>query len=324
MSADLRCAQELSQRQVSRMITAIERGGPRAAEIMSSIGKETGHAFTVGITGPPGAGKSTLVSQLTNLLRNNGLTVGIIAVDPSSPFTGGALLGDRVRMQKHYLDEGVFIRSIATRGQSGGIPRIVKSVVRLLEAVGKDVVIVETVGVGQTELGIMNAVDSVVVTLMPESGDTVQTLKAGIMEIADVYVVNKSDLKGAHKMSADITAMLNLSSTMHYNTPPVVLTQADAGMGIEDLWQTLKAHHSELSDRGLLKTRRAQRRRSEFLDILIEELKTRLDEHILHSPDLNIIIDSVSNGESEPYSEAMAVLEGIVFSLDIQDVRNNS
>lgn len=321
MSADLGCGQELSQRQVSRMITVIERGGPQAAEIMSSIGKETGHAFTVGITGPPGAGKSTVVSQLTNLLRNNGLTVGIIAVDPSSPFSGGALLGDRVRMQKHYLDEGVFIRSIATRGQSGGIPRIVKSVVRLLEAVGKDVVIVETVGVGQTELGIMNAVDSVVVTLMPESGDSVQTLKAGIMEIADVYVVNKSDLKGADKMSADITSMLNLSSTMDRNRPAVVLTQANAGKGIEDLWQTLKDHHSELSDSGLLETRRAHRLRSEFLDILIEELKKRLDEHVLHNPDLNLIIESVGNGESEPYSEAMAVLEGVFLSLDMQNIR---
>lgn len=321
MSADLGCGQELSQRQVSRMITVIERGGPQAAEIMSSIGKETGHAFTVGITGPPGAGKSTVVSQLTNLLRHNGLTVGIIAVDPSSPFSGGALLGDRVRMQKHYLDEGVFIRSIATRGQSGGIPRIVKSVVRLLEAVGKDVVIVETVGVGQTELGIMNAVDSVVVTLMPESGDSVQTLKAGIMEIADVYVVNKSDLKGADKMSADITSMLNLSSTMDRNRPAVVLTQANAGKGIEDLWQTLKDHHSELSDSGLLETRRAHRLRSEFLDILIEELKKRLDEHVLHNPDLNLIIESVGNGESEPYSEAMAVLEGVFLSLDMQNIR---
>ena len=321
MSADLKCGQELSQRQVSRMITVIERGGPQAAEIMSSIGKETGHAFTVGITGPPGAGKSTVVSQFTNLLRHNCLTVGIIAVDPSSPFSGGALLGDRVRMQKHYLDEGVFIRSIATRGQSGGIPRIVKSVVRLLEAVGKDVVIVETVGVGQTELGIMNAVDSVVVTLMPESGDSVQTLKAGIMEIADVYVVNKSDLKGADKMSADITSMLNLSSTMDRNKPAVVLTQANAGKGIEDLWQTLKDHHSELSDSGLLETRRAHRLRSEFLDILIEELKKRLDEHVLHNPDLNLIIESVGNGESEPYSEAMAVLEGVFLSLNMQNIR---
>lgn len=321
MSADLGCGQELSQRQVSRMITVIERGGPQAAEIMSSIGEEMGRAFTIGITGPPGAGKSTVVSQLTNLLRNNGLTVGIIAVDPSSPFSGGALLGDRVRMQKHYLDKGVFIRSIATRGQSGGIPRIVKSVVRLLEAVGKDVVIVETVGVGQTELGIMNSVDSVVVTLMPESGDTVQTMKAGIMEIADVYVVNKSDLKGADKMSADITSMLNLSSTMDRNRPAVVLTQANAGKGIEDLWQTLKDHHSELSDSGLLETRRAHRLRSEFLDILIEELKKRLDEHVLHNPDLNLIIESVGNGESEPYSEAMAVLEGVFLSLDMQNIR---
>ena len=321
MSAKSRCGQQLSQRQISQMITAIERGGPRAAEIMNSIGKDTGHAYTIGITGPPGAGKSTLVSQLTNLLRNNGLTVGVIAVDPSSPFTGGALLGDRIRMQKHYLDEGVFIRSIATRGEPGGIPRIVKSVVRFLDAVGTDVIIVETVGVGQTELGIMNAADSVVVTLVPESGDTVQTLKAGIMEIADVYVVNKSDLKGADKMAADITSMLSLSSTVDYRKPAVVMTQADAGRGIEELWQTLEDHQSHLSESGLLETRRSDRRRLEFLEIIVEELKNRLDKHILHSRNLNIIIDSVSNGESEPYSEAMSVLEGVFVNLDIPDSR---
>ena len=178
---------------------------------MQAVDPHTGGAYTIGITGPPGAGKSTIVDRLTELLRGQGLTVGIIAVDPTSPYTGGALLGDRIRMQRHYLDPGVFIRSIATRGESGGLPRIVKSIVRLLDASGKDVVMVETVGAGQTELGIMGVADTILVTLVPESGDAVQTLKAGVLEIADIYLVNKCDREGANQMATAITSMLQLA-----------------------------------------------------------------------------------------------------------------
>ena len=167
----------------------MERGDPAAAEAMKVVDGHTGRAYTVGITGPPGAGKSTIVDQLTQLVRETGSTVGIIAVDPTSPFSGGAILGDRIRMQRHYLDSGVYIRSVATRGQAGGLPRIVKSIVRAFDAAGTDLILVETVGVGQTELGIISVADTVLVAMNPESGDAIQTLKAGVMEIADIFLV---------------------------------------------------------------------------------------------------------------------------------------
>ncbi|MCI0858711.1 MAG: methylmalonyl Co-A mutase-associated GTPase MeaB, partial [Chloroflexi bacterium] len=217
------------KRALSQVISLLERHDPATSQVLKEIDPHTGGAYTVGITGPPGAGKSTIVDRLTELLRQQGLTVGILGVDPSSPFTGGALLGDRIRMQRHYLDSGVFIRSVATRGQSGGLPRIIKGMVRLLDAAGTDLVLVETVGVGQSELGIMGVADTVVVTLMPESGDAIQTLKAGIMEIADLYVVNKADRDGSEQMATTIRAMLQMAPTQPDWTPPVVLTQARSG-----------------------------------------------------------------------------------------------
>ena len=206
---------------------------------MARLDPHTGAGYAVGITGPPGVGKSTLVDRLAEHLRGEGKTVGILAVDPTSPFTGGALLGDRIRMQRHYLDDGVFIRSVATRGQSGGLPRIVKSMVRALDAAGKDVTLVETVGVGQTELGIMGVADTVVVAMTPESGDSIQTLKAGVMEIADLYVINKADRDGANRLSAAVTAMLQMSDLGDGWNPPVLLTQAYANVGIGELWDSV-------------------------------------------------------------------------------------
>ena len=184
------------QRALSRLITLLERGDPAAAAAMKLVDGYTGMAYTVGITGPPGAGKSTIVDQLTRLVRETGSTVGIIAVDPTSPFTGGAILGDRIRMQRHYLDSGVFIRSVATRGQTGGLPRIVKSMVRALDAAGTDLILVETVGTGQTELGIVSVADTVLVTLNPESGDAIQTLKAGVMEGGEIFPTQEGTPQG--------------------------------------------------------------------------------------------------------------------------------
>ena len=221
------------QRILSRLISLLERGDPRAADVLKAIDSRTGRAYTVGITGPPGAGKSTIVDRLTELLRGQGLTVGIVGVDPSSPFSGGALLGDRVRMQRHYLDSGVFIRSVATRGHSGGLSRIVKGIVRLLDAAGTDIILVETVGVGQTELGIVGVADTILLTLMPESGDAIQALKAGVMEVADVFLVNKADREGADHMAAAINGMVQMVDTHSGWTPPVVLTTARSGQGIE-------------------------------------------------------------------------------------------
>ncbi len=307
------------QRALSRLITLLERGDPAAAAAMQAVDGHTGRAYTVGITGPPGSGKSTIVDQLTQLVRETGSTVGIIAVDPTSPFSGGALLGDRIRMQRHYLDSGVFIRSVATRGQTGGLPRIVKSMVRALDAAGTDLILVETVGVGQTELGIVSVADTVVVTLNPESGDAIQTLKAGVMEIADVYVVNKADRDGANQMAAAITGMLHLASASPAWSPPVLLTAAHTGQGIEELWTKIQDHREFLTTGGGLADRREARRKREFLEAVEEVLAQRLRDKVENDPDLNATLDKVAAKETDPYSAALEYLESSLFSPDRLD-----
>lgn len=296
------------QRALSRLISMLERGDPAAAPIMQSIDARTGRAYTLGITGPPGAGKSTIVDQLTRLLRQQDLRIGIIAVDPTSPFSGGALLGDRIRMQRHYLDPGVFIRSIATRGQTGGLPRIVKGIARALDAAGYDLIIIETVGVGQTELGIMGVADTVAVALIPEAGDSIQTLKAGVMEIADLYIVNKADREGAGQMAASITAMLQMSLTAPQWTPPVTLTAAHAGQGIPELWEKLRQHRQHLQTSGGLAQRRGQHRAQEFLEVIQEELSRRLRQMVQTDPDLLARLARVAARQDEPYSAALDYL----------------
>ncbi len=295
-------------RAVSRLLTLLERGDPSASPAMEQLDPHTGRAYTVGITGPPGVGKSTLVDRLTEHLRQSGLTVGVLAVDPTSPFTGGALLGDRIRMQRHYLDDGVFIRSVATRGQSGGLPRIVKSMVRVLDAAGKDVILVETVGVGQTELGIMGVADSVAVAMMPESGDSIQTLKAGVMEIADLYVINKADRDGANQMATAVTNMLHLSDLAKGWNPPVLLTQAHANVGVAEFWSGVEEHRRFLTDSGNLERRRVERRRQEFLESVQEELHRRVTALIRSDPTMAEILAGIDTKATEPYAAALRLL----------------
>ena len=304
------------QRALSRLITLLERGDPAAAEAMKAVDGHTGRAYTVGITGPPGSGKSTIVDQLTRLVRETGSSVGIIAVDPTSPFSGGAILGDRIRMQRHYLDSGVFIRSVAARGQTGGLPRIVKSMVRALDAAGTDLILVETVGVGQTELGIISVADTVVVALNPESGDAIQTLKAGVMEIADVYVVNKADRAGADQMAMAITGMLHLSAVSPKWSPPVLLTAALTGQGIEDLWVKIQDHREFLTSSGGLEDRRGKQRKREFLEAVEEVLAQRLRNKVANDPELNATLEKVAAKETDPYSAALEYLESSLFSSD--------
>ncbi|MDE0824479.1 MAG: methylmalonyl Co-A mutase-associated GTPase MeaB [Dehalococcoidia bacterium] len=302
------------QRALSRLITLLEKGDPVAAEAMKVVDRHTGHAYTVGITGPPGAGKSTIVDQLTQLVRQTGSTVGIIAVDPTSPFSGGAILGDRIRMQRHYLDSGVFIRSVATRGQSGGLPRIVKSMVRALDASGIDLILVETVGVGQTELGIISVADSVLVALNPESGDAIQTLKAGVMEIADIYLVNKADRDGANQMATAITGMLHMATNTPKWSPPVLLTTAHTGQGIDELWNKIEEHREFLTTSGELNERRGHQRRREFLEAVEEVLAQRLRDKVENDPALNATLEKIAAKETDPYSAALEFLDSSLSS----------
>jgi LAO/AO transport system kinase len=263
-----------NRRAVARLISAVENQADQVAPEMEDIYRHAGKAYRIGVTGPPGSGKSTLVDALTLKMREEGLTVGVIAIDPTSPFTGGALLGDRIRMQRIGLDEGVFIRSMATRGSLGGLCAAASDAADILDAFGKDVVITETVGVGQSEVAIAGVADSTIVVLCPESGDAVQTLKAGLMEIADVFVVNKSDREGAGRLTIDVTSMLELK---HYQDeawrPLVVETSASKGTGLDGLYDALQRHRAYLEEEDRLRTKRLAAILRKIQDLVIAQVE---------------------------------------------------
>lgn len=295
-------------RSLARLLTLVERNTSEVVDILDQVFPYTGNAHVIGITGPPGAGKSTLVDQLTLSYREKGATVGVLAVDPSSPFTGGALLGDRIRMQQHYLDSGVFIRSLATRGSSGGLPRATRGAVKILDAAKKDVIILETVGVGQTELEIMSVADSVVVVLVPEAGDVIQTLKAGLLEIADIFVVNKADRDGAGAFATNLDAMLNLAQIEPWWRPLVLQTQATNGVGVDLLHDGIEKHRTELEKSGNLSLRRKNRSRTEFIRTIEQGINDLLIELERKETVTRDIITDVENGNRDPFVAASEVM----------------
>jgi LAO/AO transport system kinase len=299
---------------LARLITRVENRMPGVAEIMRGVQPHLGRAHVLGITGPPGAGKSTLVDRLTTRLRTEGERVGIIAVDPSSPFTGGAVLGDRIRMQAHTLDPNVFIRSMATRGSLGGLAAATGDIIKLMDAAGFPWILIETVGVGQTELDIIKQADTTVVTLVPESGDSVQAMKAGLMEVADIFVVNKADRDGAHALMAE----LRFSVHLHYSSSvspkdidweiPVLAAQATNDVGLAELLTEVKRHRSVLEQTGALEKRRRARRRADLRTLLIEEFAGGVMPSVEADPELVATMDAVAEGKLDGYTGVERIL----------------
>jgi LAO/AO transport system kinase len=296
------------QRALARLMSHIERDNSNVPEIMKGIHSDLGNAYCLGITGPPGAGKSTIADKLTEYARRQGKTVGIVAIDPTSPFSGGAVLGDRIRMQQHYLDEGVFIRSMATRGDHGGLPQTAKSVIKLLDAFGKDLIIVETVGVGQTELDIVETADTTVVILVPEGGDTIQAMKAGLMEIADIFVVNKADREGADRMLTELNILVHMQAQSDWWEVPVLATQAPKAVGIAELYETIETHRHTLEKTGHLTSRRREHRRKELLDLLQHRLLHMLLTQLGREENLQGLVEQVQDAAIDPYTAAQQIL----------------
>lgn len=296
---------------LARAISWIENEDARGLELLDTIYPDIGRAYRIGISGPPGAGKSTLVDGLTEHLLDQGHTVGIIAVDPTSPFTGGALLGDRVRMQEVGTREGVFIRSMATRGGLGGLSNAAPSVAAAMDAAGKDYVIFETVGVGQSELDIAEAADTTVIVLVPESGDSIQAMKAGLMEIGEIFVVNKADRDGADMTEAEIGSMLTLKDDANGWHPPVLKTIASRGEGIAEVAATIGKHRQFLLDGGLLRERRRYHFKSQVRAIIVSTLERELLAKLGGESGLDAMIGDVTRGHRSPRQVAMEVLDGM-------------
>lgn len=297
-------------RAIARAISLVENQDPAGVALSRTLFGRTGRAYLVGVTGPPGAGKSTLVDRLITQVRTTGLTVGIIAVDPSSPFTGGALLGDRFRMLTHASDAGVFIRSMATRGHLGGLSRATLDAALILDAAGKDIVLIETVGVGQDEVDIVRTADVSIVTLVPGTGDDVQALKAGIMEIADIFVVNKSDREGADRLVAIIEANMALAAEEADRwRPPVLKTVATSGEGVPALWQAVGAFRAHPA-----RTHQRRRSRTEFQlrALIAERCVARLQQSVLAPGEWVTTLDRIAAREIDPYSAADALLTRVL------------
>jgi LAO/AO transport system kinase len=296
-------------RALARAISTVENRAPGWAELLKALFPYTGRARILGLTGAPGAGKSTLVDQLARLYRKQNRTVGIIAVDPTSPYTGGAILGDRIRMQEHFSDAGIYIRSMATRGTLGGLARTTADVTTVLDASGRDLIMIETVGVGQDEIDIVRLADITVVILVPGMGDDVQTIKAGIMEIADIFVINKSDREGAERVEREIRAMQSLAARTDKWTPPIVKTVATEGNGIRELAAAIGDYEAHLQKENLILEKKAQNWQARLVEMLRDALLDRVREQLGNA--VAGYAAEVAEHKRDPY----ALVEQIVSSL---------
>ena len=298
------------KRAVARAITLVENGAPMAYELVEDIYPDTGHAYSIGITGPPGVGKSSLISQLVRHVRAREQTVGVVSVDPSSPFTQGALLGDRIRLSDHFLDPGVFIRSMGTRGHLGGLAEATLQALLVLDAAGKDLLFLETVGAGQSEVEVIGIADTVLLVLMPGSGDSVQALKAGIMEIPDVIAINKMDHPAAKTMLNEVRSILSLDKDAEWK-PPIVLTEATRGENIDVLWEKLEAHRAFLEDGGKLEERRRSNLAGEVYAVASSRAKAHLQRAVSGDPELLRLLDEVQRRELDPLSAVREIMEKV-------------
>jgi LAO/AO transport system kinase len=289
-------------RALARAISSIEDNRPESRELLKQLFNFTGQARIIGLTGAPGAGKSTLVDQLAHEYRRQQRTVGIIAVDPTSPYTGGAILGDRIRMQAHHADAGIYIRSMATRGKLGGLARATTDAATVLDAAGKDVVLIETVGVGQDEIDIVRLADVTVVILVPGMGDDVQTIKAGIMEIADIFVINKSDREGAERVEREIRSMQTLSIRSDEWSPPIVKTVASEGKGISELTSAIANYEQYLRQKNLLLKKKVTNWRERLIEMLRDSLLERLLSERLPENEIAGLAAEVAEHKRDPYS----------------------
>jgi LAO/AO transport system kinase len=298
------------RRALARAITLVENSDALAYEIVRDLYPETGRAYTVGVTGPPGVGKSSLLSALVRHLREDNRTVGVVSVDPSSPFTKGALLGDRIRLTDHFLDPGVFIRSMGTRGHLGGLAEATLQAVLLLDAAGKELIFLETVGTGQSEVEVIGVADTIVLVLMPGSGDSIQALKAGIMEIPDVIAINKADHPAAKTMLSEVRSILSLDKERAWK-PPIVLTEATRGEKVPELWAKIEEHRTYLETEGLLAERRRKNLAGEVFAVASARAKTHLEQAVEDDPELRRLLGEVESRRLDPLSAVREIMEKV-------------
>ena len=300
-------------RAAARLMRDIDDGRPQAIQELKQLYPHTGNAFIIGITGPPGAGKSTLVDQLTASFRARGKKVGVVAIDPTSPFTGGAILGDRIRMNRHSCDEGVFIRSLATRGALGGLSRSTSDVALVMDALGMDIVIIETVGVGQDEVDIVKEAHTTCVVMVPGLGDDIQAIKAGILEIGDIFVVNKADREGADRTSRELSTMLDMRNTVTDGwNPKVMKTEAQRGTGIEELTEEILSHRAFFQSSGAITDFLSNRCKRHFIAILRDTLLKNALLYMAENNDLERIATEINDRRTDPYSAVEEIISKIM------------